>query len=374
MDSVTQFVLGAGVSCAFLGRHIGLRKAALTGGFLGTLPDLDVLIPADNAIDAFISHRGWSHSLVVHAAATPLLGEAIFRLLRLKDVLGHDSKARFYVYVAVFLCLSTHALLDAMTVYGTRLFWPVWNEPVGLGSIFIIDPLYTLPLLVITLWALVQSRWSPSFGKGLAIALIASTGYLGWTVTGQVIASQRSTDYLAETGVEPSGMLTTPTPFNSLFWRTIAIRNGDYINIYIPLFGDEDAVTAYQHARNVPGIACWLGNTMESDNDIHALAQFSKGFFKIYEAGADIRYADLRMGITPNYAFTFTVAERGRDGTRLIDPERVELDRSGGNDWDWLRAGIFGDAVVRQAEAGHEMKGRQLALAAHDASAAEHCS
>ena len=32
MDTVTQFALGAGIGAAVLGRRIGVRKAAITGG------------------------------------------------------------------------------------------------------------------------------------------------------------------------------------------------------------------------------------------------------------------------------------------------------------------------------------------------------
>ena len=39
-------------------------------------------------------------------------------------------------------------LLDAMTVYGTQLLQPFTDHPFAVGSMFIIDPLYTLPLLV----------------------------------------------------------------------------------------------------------------------------------------------------------------------------------------------------------------------------------
>lgn len=41
MDSLTQLTLGAAVGEAVLGRQVG-RRAALWGGLLGTLPDLDV--------------------------------------------------------------------------------------------------------------------------------------------------------------------------------------------------------------------------------------------------------------------------------------------------------------------------------------------
>ena len=146
MDSVTQFALGAVVGTAVLGKNIGVRRAAITGGLLGTLPDLDVFFPADDPIDSFVGHRGPSHSLIVHLIVAPVIGETLVRYFQTLKEYGARA------YIAVFLCLATHALLDAMTIYGTRLFWPVWPEPLGLGSIFIIDPLYTLPLLIVPYW------------------------------------------------------------------------------------------------------------------------------------------------------------------------------------------------------------------------------
>lgn len=345
MDSVTQFVLGAGVSCALLGRRIGLRKAAITGGVLGTIPDLDVFLPTKDAVEAFISHRGWSHSLIIHALLAPFIGEGLHRLFKSQ----HATRAP--IYAAVFLILSTHALLDAMTVYGTKLFWPVWNEPVGLGAVFIIDPLYTLPLLTITLWALIHGQWSQTYAKGLVVALGLSTTYLVWSVAGQAIAENRSKAYLAEIDIHPTDILTTPTPFNTLYWRSIALDDDVYYNIYVPLAGSGQAITAYKHERKINDLSCWLDEELSKNNTFRSLARFSKGFFKIYEAGQQVRYADLRMGVTPNYAFTFDLAKREQGYASIIAPRRVELERASGNDWDWLMSGLLGEAIVRQAEA-----------------------
>ncbi|MDG2203904.1 MAG: metal-dependent hydrolase, partial [Alphaproteobacteria bacterium] len=77
MDSLTQATLGACVGVTMMGRKIGPRRAALTGAVLGTLPDLDVFLAPNDPIDAFIKHRGWSHSLLVQAALTPLIGEGL---------------------------------------------------------------------------------------------------------------------------------------------------------------------------------------------------------------------------------------------------------------------------------------------------------
>ena len=77
MDSLTQLALGATISTFCLGKTLGPRKAAVIGGTLGTLPDLDVFLPFDNPVDSFVLHRGWTHAFAIHVVATPVLGELI---------------------------------------------------------------------------------------------------------------------------------------------------------------------------------------------------------------------------------------------------------------------------------------------------------
>jgi len=214
MDSVTQFALGAGVGMAVFGTRTGARKAALIGGVIGTLPDLDVFWPHATPVDAFILHRGVTHSLVVHALAAPLIGEG------LRCMFSALRDARWLTYAAVFLCLATHALLDAITIYGTRLFWPFWHEPLAMGSIFIIDPVYTLPLLGLTLWALFNHRWPAGASRAVAAVLIISTAYLGWGAGAQQVALSRAAPFLARWQVKPDALTATPAPFTTLLWRS----------------------------------------------------------------------------------------------------------------------------------------------------------
>ena len=94
----------------------------------------------------------------MHALATPVIGEGLFRVLKTRRA---RPGLRRLAYFAVFLCLTTHALLDALTIYGTQLFWPVWKEPIALGSMFIIDPAYTLPC-----WPSLCGRFSSAAGHG----------------------------------------------------------------------------------------------------------------------------------------------------------------------------------------------------------------
>lgn len=363
LDSLTQIVLGAGVSAAVLGPRIGPRKAAVVGALLGTLPDLDVLYPFDDPIDSFILHRGVTHSFIVHAVVTPVFGEALTRLFeKLRD-------QRWRAYLAVFLVFVTHAALDALTIYGTRVFWPLAPDPVGAGSVFIIDPLYTLPLLIVTVWALCLSAWTARIRRVLTAALVLSTAYLGWGLVAQQWVEQRAARLLAEAGVEVEALRATPTPFNSVFWKVIALADDRYINLYIPVFGGDERVTAYIHPRGTARLGCLEGNEA-----LGRLAAFSGGYFRVDEAEGELRVSDLRMGMTPDYVFSFAVAGLGADGLQPMAPERRRSARSAEGDLDWLIANLSGTASLRPAEVTAYAKlGAPPQLAQRDATAENAC-
>lgn len=373
MDSATQFALGATLGTALLGRRIGPVRAALAGGALGTLPDLDVLYPFDDPIDSFTLHRGPTHSFFVQALAAPVFGELLLRLFRKpKNHEGLDGQ-RLKTYLAVYLIFVTHAIIDALTVYGTRIFWPVFPEPVGTGSIFIIDPLYSLPLLVVTLWAVFKRRWSAGLGRAATVALVFSTAYLGWGLGAQQVVQARAATLLAEAGIYPERLLGSPTPFNTLLWKVIAVEGrgneGRYINLYVPLFGGPDKITAYVHPRAPEGLAnsgcleALAGGTPETLEGgaaaLAKLAAFSDGFYRIEESDGEIRVADLRMGMTPNYVFRFAIARETAEGETAngegggltaIAPERRRSERSANGDLEWLQANLTGTPMVRPVE------------------------
>ncbi len=144
MDSITQAVLGASVQAALLGRWQG-RKALLYGAALGTLPDLDVVIDYGDAVANMTYHRGFSHSLFV-VSAVALLLTALIR--RWRPDAGYSGTR---LLLTLWLVLLTHVLLDAFTSYGTQLLWPLPTPPIAWSSVFIIDPLYSVPLLLAVL-------------------------------------------------------------------------------------------------------------------------------------------------------------------------------------------------------------------------------
>lgn len=339
MDSLTHIVLGAAIGVAVLGRHMGPRRAAIAGGLLATLPDLDILIPAADAVDAFVSHRGFSHSLIVQAAVTPIIGEGMVRFI------AAPRQRRWQTYAAVYLCLATHALLDGLTVYGTKLSWPLSMEPYAVGSVFIIDVLYTLPLLVAAVWALCSRQWSRRMGLVVALALVLSSAYQLWSFAAQQGVAARAAALLDRAGIQGARLLAIPTPFNSYFWRVIVLHDGRYLNLYMPLFGGPEGITVYAHPRNLALTECLAGNRA-----FERLAWFSRGYFRLDRRGGEIIFSDLRMGLTPDYVFSYAIAGLSGGTMRAIPPRRLGAPRGAWEDVDWLLANIGHGAAVRPAE------------------------
>ncbi|WP_428698324.1 metal-dependent hydrolase [Stappia sp.] len=341
MDSLTQFVLGAAVSTALLGKTLGPRRAALVGGVLGTLPDLDVFLPFDDPVDSFVLHRGATHSLFIQALAAPVFGEVLRRLFKpLRD-------KRLLVWLTVYLCFATHALIDAMTVYGTRLFWPLSPDPVGIGSVFIIDPLYTLPLLGVVVWALLRSTWSPGLARGTVAALVVSTGYLGLSVLLQAHMESRARTIFAGAGLAPDRVFAIAAPLNTVLWKVIGLENGRYHNLYLSFLDGDTPPVIYTHDRGGDMLGCLEGNPAFAKLD-----WFSRGYFRAEHVGEHIVVSDLRMGLTPAYAFRFAIAKRNGAGFEPIVPERdMTYRRTSEGDADWLLARVGGQPSLRRAEA-----------------------
>ena len=341
MDSATQFALGAVIGAVALGPRIGARKAIIIGGLMGTVPDLDTFIPSDDPVSSFTSHRGASHSLIIQALVTPLFAEPLVRFF--KSLRDH----RIRTYLAIYLIFATHALIDAMTIYGTRLLYPIIDTPFGVGSVFIIDPLYSFPLVLIVLWGLVSSGYSSQLATWAKRALMVSSAYMLLSIPLQQLAEAKAVRVLEDRGISPERILTVAAPFTTLYWKTIAIDCNRYINLYTSILGGDDAVTAYIHPRRSDLIACLSTNLRYQE-----LSAFNKGIFSLDIEEGEVVMSDLRMGLSPNYVFRFAIAEVTDEGIKPLDlPSHKPVIRGVDGDWDWVFAGIMGAPVSRLAEA-----------------------
>lgn len=314
--------LGAAVSVAVVGRRMPVWKAAAIGAAFGTLPDLDVVIDYGDPIRNMTFHRAESHALFWLTLVTPLAAWLSARLTGMAD------SFRLWC-LNIWLILITHTLLDAMTVYGTQLLLPFSDMPLGMASIFIIDPLYTLPLLIGLFWAI---RWRGERGLNAnRNGLIVSTLYLCWTVLAQQYVSGIAERSLADKGIEAQHRLVTPTPFNTLIWRVLVITPTGYAEGFYSLL-DGDRPIQFDHFPR--GIHHF--EELQDNWETARMAWFSHGFFAMSEQDGEVRITDLRMGQQPDYVFSFAVARRDSSGLQPMVPVSRPARVGVGRGFRWL--------------------------------------
>jgi inner membrane protein len=305
MDSLTQIALGSAVGVAVMGRRTAAWKAALWGAVAGTLPDLDAFIDHGDAILNMTRHRAESHALFVLTLAAPVLAWIVSRL--------HGESALFKRWwLALWLALITHPLLDTMTVYGTQLLQPFSDHPFGVGSVFIIDPAYTVPLIVGVIAAL---RLKSTRGLAWNTAgLVLSTLYLVWSVGAQQHVTQIARASLQQDGVAPDGLLVTPAPFNTVLWRLVATTPTQYLEGHYSLLDDTKRIVWTAHARGAE-----LIDRHRDEPNVARMAAFTHGFYSLSSTDGHLFLTDLRMGQEPHYTFRFNLgseAARANGGHR----------------------------------------------------------
>lgn len=320
MDSLTQLTLGAAVGEAVLGHKVG-KKAPLWGAFFGTLPDLDVLAnPFLSEIDALAFHRSLTHSLLFMVVMAPLMGWLLNRL-HATDSLG----ARQWGWM-VLAVLATHVGLDCLTTYGTQIFYPFSRYPVILGTIFIIDPLYTVPLGLGVLGGLMYAPTDRRRRLANYLGLGLSTAYLALTGINKLYIEHTFEQALKAQNLPHERVFTKPTALNNVLWSGIAEDSSAFWIGYYSLLDDDTQI----QFRRVPKNHDLLGSA-ESSLAMERLRWFSRGYFTVSRRDGALYVHDLRfgrndLGMTESgrYLFTFRLKQNaaGRySGFTQVDPQ-----------------------------------------------------
>lgn len=216
MDPVTHILLGANLGYAAFGRRLG-RTAALAGGLAASAPDADVFIhSAADPLMAIEHHRGFTHALAFAPVGATLVA-AIWLL--------HPAWRVRTRWGPLWLCCAlgyvSHSLLDAATTYGTQLLWPFSARRASWDMISIIDPVFTLVLLIPLVVALVRSG-----PRATQIGLATAALYLGLGVAQHTRAHRALRELAAARGHTIERFAVMPTLANNLVWRALYLHRG----------------------------------------------------------------------------------------------------------------------------------------------------
>lgn len=311
---------------ATLGSRAPRWKGALWGSVCATLPDLDVFIRHGDPIRDMTFHRGAAHSLLWLTLAAPWVAWVISRIHR--DV----PFGRWWLLA--WLAMIVHPLLDVMTIYGTQLLQPFTDYPFGIGSIFIIDPLFSVPVLM---GAVVAFCWrSPRALRWNAAGMAVSAAYLAWTFVAQQHVTGIAREALREQHIDAQRVEVDPTALNTVLWRVLAMTPDGYVEGFYSLLDDTRHIQFRKHARGEA-----LYEQLRSNWNVERVAWFTHGFFKMERKDGLVLITDLRLGMEPDYGFTFAVFEERNGAFVPIVPRRVGApmrpDARNSLSWLWRR-------------------------------------
>ena len=290
MDPLTQGVLGATLPQASSNsRHVA--SAGILGFLAGMAADLDVLIRSDVDPLLFLEyHRQFSHSLVF----IPVGGLICALLLHL--VIGRRRGLSFrQSWLFCTLGYATHAVLDACTTYGTMLFWPFSEARIAWNTISIIDPLFTVPLVLGVVLAAKRAR--PLFAR---LALLWAVAYMGLGLWQRNEAIAMGMALAAERGHTPLRLEAKPSFANILVWKVV-YETAERYHVdavrahFAPRVFSGDSVEKLVIARDMP----WLDLDSQQARDIERFRWFSNGYIArdpLYKN----RVIDIRYSMIPN--------------------------------------------------------------------------
>lgn len=318
MDSLTQIVLGAAVGELTLGKRIG-NKAQLFGAIAGTIPDLDILLNFiyPDGVSKLLIHRSYSHAWLTHILLGIPLAYLCYRAYK-KTI---EFKSWYWLWL---LGLTTHALLDAFTTYGTRLFLPFTDFQVGFNNISVIDPMYTFPFMFVLGICLFLKRDDPRRLKWAWRSVYISTAYMVMTFGIKYYVHQKFSNELSRQDIVHDHLYTSPTFFNNALWASISTTDSTLTIGEYSIFQERDSISFVTYQRHLELEKGFEGKGLKT------LKWFSQGKYFIEQNDSNtINVYIVKWGrsdfsqVDPKKAFIFyyQVDKRKPDEIKNIEPK-----------------------------------------------------
>ncbi len=321
MDSLTQIILGAAIGNAVAGRKLK-NKALFYGALAGTIPDLDIVVGMFvDPIKAVEIHRGLSHSVFFALILAGFLGWGVSKIERKSNLSFIEG---FWLF---FLGLFTHALLDVFTTWGTRVLWPFYSYPFAFKSIFVIDPLYTVPFMVCLILSMRQNDNADKRMCWNNLGLLISSGYLMLTLVLKGVAYHQFEKELNRTSVVYNSISVKPSAMNTILWNAIVDVPDSYLLGDYSFFDSSDIVF-----EAFPKNHYLLGSLMEEEL-VQRLIVLSEGWYIVSEKEGELYFNDLRFGLLKKdvYDIQFAFSYRlFRDNNGVLHAEEVFKERKDG--------------------------------------------
>lgn len=290
MDPLSQAVLGASLSQASTKDKTKQLSALLIGALAGMAPDLDVLIYSSEDPLLFLEyHRQFTHSLLFIPFGALLCAMVFYPFAKKK-------LSFIQVYLFSFLGYATHGLLDACTSYGTQLFWPFSDERVAWNIVSIIDPLFTIPILILVLFSAFKHKIHYA-----RIAFIYAIVFLSLGLLQKQRAENAAIVLAKQRGHTNERIHVKPSFANRHVWKIIYEHDGRYYVDAVKLLWNVEIISGTSIAKlDIKRDYPWLILNSQQSKDIERFRWFSDDYLAVNPQDPDT-IIDVRYSFIPNH-------------------------------------------------------------------------
>ena len=290
MDPLTQGVVGAAASQASSKKNT-IIIASFIGLLSGLAPDLDIFIRSDIDPLLFLQyHRHFTHSLLFIPFGALICATVFYYLFARKYCLSFKQ-----TYIYSFLGYATHGFIDSFTTYGTLLLWPFADDRIAWNTVSVIDPIFTIPILIFVTAAVLKKNNLFSVYALVWIMLYQTVAY-----SQKIRAESIISKYANTNGHDIQTIEAKPSFGNIIVWKVIytssekyhvnAIRLGLKHRIY-----HGQSVDKLDINKSFP----WLSNDHQQAQDLEKFKWFSNGYLGIDKNDSNVIY-DIRFSSLPN--------------------------------------------------------------------------
>ena len=320
MDPLTQGTIGAVLPQALSKKNLGI--VALLGFLSGMAPDLDILIRSST--DPLLSleyHRQFTHSLIFIPFGGLIC--ALFLFVVFKKISPFNFK-KTWLYCT--LGYGTHGLIDACTSYGTLLFWPFSDMRIAWNNISIIDPLFTLPLILLIVLATIKKK--NVYSK---IALAWAITYLILGVYLHNVAINVGKEIAEKRGHTITRIKAKPSFGNLILWKTIYETDEqfyvDATNLLFNKIIPGESIKKLNQEEDFP----WLKKESQQYKDVERFKWFSNDFLAVNPQNKnqiiDIRYSGIPNEIGGLWGVQLNPNKHNQEHVEFVSMRSATIER-----------------------------------------------
>tara|TARA_A100001011_G_scaffold397389_1_gene498193 strand:+ start:2374 stop:3372 length:999 start_codon:yes stop_codon:yes gene_type:complete len=290
MDPVTQGIV-ATTSAQVFSKKNHLIIASMIGFLAGLSPDIDIFIRSDTDPLLFLEyHRQFTHSLFFIPIGSLLCAIVFYYVFAKKFNFSFRN-----TYIFSLIGYATHGVIDSFTTYGTQLLWPFSNERIAWNSISVIDPLFTLPVIILCVITLIKGDKKYSFYAIAWMLMYQLAGFIQKDRAENIIY-----DYAKIKGHDVNEIEAKPSFANIVVWKVIYSDDSNY---YV------NAIKLGLSPKIYPGEMIkkldirkdfkWLEPSTQQAKDVQRFRWFSNNYLGISKHNKNIIY-DIRFSSIPN--------------------------------------------------------------------------